>query len=52
MLAKTRVVFYVWSPDILYFSFYQSRFSGIAYSIISNKTLPYHTHRQNEAHTG
>ena len=43
MLAKTLVVFYVWSPDIFVLSFYQNLFSGIAYSIMSNKTLPYHT---------
>ena len=43
MLAKTLVVFYVWSPDIFVPSFYQNLFSGIAYSIMSNKTLPYHT---------
>ena len=42
MLAKTLVVFYVWSPDIFVLSFYQNLFSGIAYSIMSNKTLPYH----------
>ena len=27
----------------LVLSFYQNLFSGIAYSIMSNKTLPYHT---------
>ena len=43
MLAKTLVVFYVWSLDIAVLSFYQNLFSGIAYSIMSNKTLPYHT---------
>ena len=43
MLAKTLVVFYVWSPDIFVLSFYQNLFSGIAYSIMSDKTLPYHT---------
>ena len=43
MLAKTLVVFYVWSPDIFVRSFYQNLFLGIAYSIMSNKTLPYHT---------
>ena len=43
MLAKTLVVFYVWSLDIFVLSFYQNLFSGIAYSIMSNKTLPYHT---------
>ena len=43
MLAKTLVVFYVWSPDIFVLSFCQNMFSGIAYSIMSNKTLPYHT---------
>ena len=42
MLAKTLVVFYVWSPDIFVLSFYQNLFSGIVYSIMSNKTLPYH----------
>ena len=42
MLAKTLIVFYVWSPDIFVLSFYQNLFSGIAYSIMSNKTLPYH----------
>ena len=43
MLAKTLVVFYVWSPDIFVFIFYHNPFSGIVYSIMSNKTLPYHT---------
>ena len=42
MLAKTLVVFYVWSPDIFVLSFYQNLFSGIAYSIMSNKALSYH----------
>ena len=42
MLAKPLVVFYVSSPDIFVLSFYQNLFSGIAYSIMSNKTLPYH----------
>ena len=44
MLAKTLVVFYVWSLDIFVLSFYQNLFSGIAYSIMSNKTLPCHYH--------
>ena len=43
MLAKTLVVFYVWSPDIFFTYFYHNPFSGIVYSIMSNKTLPYHT---------
>ena len=41
MLAKTLVVFYVWYPDKLYF-LYRNPLSGIIYSIMSNKTLPYH----------
>ena len=42
MLAKTLVVFYVWSPDKCVLIFYHNPFSGIVYSIMSNKTLPYH----------
>ena len=45
MLAKTLVVFYVCSPDIFVLSFYQNLFSGIAYSIMSNKTLRYHNNK-------
>ena len=42
MLVKTLVVLYVWSPDI-FVLFYQNQFSGIVYSIMSNKILPHHT---------
>ena len=52
MLAKPLVVFYVWSPDIFVLSFYQNLFSGIAYSIMSNKTLPYHTIYKFPANSG
>ena len=43
MLVKTLVVFYVWSPNIFVLFFLSNLFSGIVYSIMSNKTLPYHT---------
>ena len=42
MLAKILVVFYVWSRDIFVLFFIKNPLSGIAYSIMSNKTLPYH----------
>ena len=41
MLAKTLVVFYVWSLEI-FLLFIKNPFSGIVYSIMLNRTLPYH----------
>ena len=45
MIARTLVVFYVLFPDIFVLFFLSKPISGIVYSIMPNKTLPYHTIR-------